>query len=778
VSDEQAVGGFWASVRDLNAAYLILALGIGLLALAIYIFRFRPASVAELAPSPDRFQSIAIMAALSLILLATAGAIWRLVSSALEDEDATIGDALASIKDLDIAYVVLAVGAIAVVAVFYLLRSIGPSGLPSMSLPSFASLRHYTLTIVVGLVALIIIVSIGRYLWVGVFGREFTSIAPFTISGSDDKQRGLALAIALQAKLAELERDSKALDDALRSETEDDAESVTPNQGDSEINSLNVYRQANFELKFQGVDVGGIFNWVFNSAATQRALQITLAEQGDKAIVSGALRPDGASYVYAGVKSDNERIVAAVAYSKFRERLIAQQPEFEGLDWEDVEQLHHSIMSVVRLRVRSQVTKDDFAKHNAAIAKLIAKAPRLEPLLVLGAEVAMKAGDAESALAYLDQAKVFLSRKRDELERARPEDANQPSSDDDTDGDKKVFKDLRRDFVTKYNNQVIQRQRIISSCALELVEQLNAHKAPPERVFMDALREHKKILRIESVDKKRDVTVAIIGGVPQRELIGYRFATTGAWYPGKYDLDNLADTVGLIVSTLSPTAKLLFVPLGQKSRGVGLSTIANEEEVEHAVGVAAAANADIVLLPFISYGSSAIRMKRAETLMKYAPGMTIVSPAFSKSVQNQLRSRGVDVLTIPAVFVASVDIDGRFKGATLNLDEEPISYPGALWAPGTRIPRLTSDAVWQTTYGTPYAAAAATAVIANVAAAVGDKRSAKELVDLIKRSRRYLQQPGSDTGVIDQVGALQADALPGAPAKVETGDSLSNICAR
>jgi len=68
----------------------------------------------------------------------------------------------------------------------------------------------------------------------------------------------------------------------------------------------------------------------------RRALQITVAEEGDKAIVSGGLRPDGKATVYANVKSRTNALSRAVAYSKLRERFIARQPAFENLEWEDV----------------------------------------------------------------------------------------------------------------------------------------------------------------------------------------------------------------------------------------------------------------------------------------------------------------------------------------------------------------------------------------------------------------------------------------------------------
>jgi hypothetical protein len=287
-------------------------------------------------------------------------------------------------------------------------------------------------------------------------------------------------------------------------------------------------------------------------------------------------------------------------------------------------------------------------------------------LLTLGAEVAMKAGKIDAALAYLDRTNEFLAEKRNEMDRAKPDDKD----------------DLQNEFILKFN------QRIISSCALPLTERLNAGDAP-ENVFVDALAPHKAVLRGGPIKQKRDVTVAIIGGVPQRELIGYPLESVGHWVPGKYGLDNFADTIGLIVSTLAPDAKLLFVPLGEKSSAHSLLLLANEDEIGEAVRTAVA-KANIVLIPFAARN---YRL-RFETVLRHANDAVIVVPALSKAIQERLPKATAQVASIPALFVASGDVDGRFKGALLSSNDELTSYPGAVWAPGMRIPRLTGDGMW------------------------------------------------------------------------------------
>jgi len=733
-------GGFSSFFRNTNAAYLIFFLGLLIILFGLYVFRPRLINIDDLSPSLDRVQKIAIVLAMVLILVSIAAALWEAVSSALKDENWTLGSVLSSITRVDVAYLIfaLAFGVIVLGLYFLIDRTVSIANLFSTEATSFASLRSYALSISVLLIVAVLVGTIVRYVWPGVTRNEFASIAPFTISGVEDKQRGLALATAFQAKLAELQRDTEVLDEILQKSAEDESDAAP--QDRSESSSLNIYRKLEFELKFQGVDVGGLLNWAVNTTAMRRAMQITVAEQDGKAIVSGALRPDGTSQVYATVTGGNERIVAAVAYSKLRERLVEQQPEFQALDWDDIELLHHTIMSVTRLRARSQVTRQDFAPHYDAIIKLIAKAPRLERLLTFGAEIAMKAGKIDSALAYLDRTNEYLDLKRDELDRQRSR--SQQGSADDTD-------ELTREFIGKYNAQVILRQRIISSCALQYVENLQSG-TQPETVFANAFAAHKALLRVEAVEKKRDVKVAILAGVPERDSIAYQYTSLGDRIPGKYGLDAYADTIGLIVKTLSPNSSVIFVPLGQYSRARRLALYPDENEIAAAVEKAVKGGANVVLIPFAAVSGNA-RKTRIETIEKFSGSTIIVSPAIATSTQKSMK---IDISSMPAVFAASVDVDGRSKGATLSLSEQPLSYKGALWAPGTRIPRLTADGIWQTTYGNHFAAVTAAAVAANVFSAL-DSAGPADVVNLLRHTVRHIGQEDANVGVLDQTAALQ-----------------------
>jgi hypothetical protein len=780
MNDERSLGGFWSSFRDLNAGYITIAVAVVALLLAVYLFRFRPATIGDVLPSLDRFEKVATLTAFGLILLTVLAAIAE-VGQPIWQQNGTGADFLAAVRQLDWAYIIVVASFILLFIAIYLLDPDDPNTIAELlgngrrlwssitEQTTAEAAQQYLFGAAGLLLVLAVIISAARVFWPGFASTEFTSIAPFAISGSEDKQKGVALATAYRAKLAQILRDSHVTSGVLqRGSAEAEIEAgVLPTQNDSEKDALTLSHKSAFEFKFQGVDVGGLLNWVIDWFSMRRAMQITVAEQGGFAVVSGALSPDGSTHVYATVENKNERIIAAVAYSKLRERLIAQQTELRGLGWAEVEKLHQTIMDVIQLRGRARTRKTDFEPHAKTMAELIAMAPRSERLLTIGSEIAMKAGQIDAALAYLDRTNESLNRNRELMERKRPASRSPRLRTVDADNPDEAlsYDELRRNFIRRYNLQLVQRQRIISSCALGFADQLH-DGTPPETVFKDVLARHKSLLKIGDFEPKRAATVAIIGGVPQREQIGYEFSFGGNWVVGNYGLDNYADTIGLIVSTLAPRAKLMFIPLGPDSRSRGLTLTANDREVTEALAIAATAKADIALVPFAPQNWK----QRAEAIGRYAGQLIVVSPAPSKSAVSRYDGGGPDKLD--SLFVANVDVDGRFKGALLSLEEEALSYPGALWAPGTRIPRLMADAMWETTYGSTYASATAAAVVANVVAAT-ERKPPGEIIAAIRQSAYVPGGRDPTIGVISQAGALSLTATNPAPMASACGQPKS-----
>jgi len=236
------------------------------------------------------------------------------------------------------------------------------------------------------------------------------------------------------------------------------------------------------------------------------------------------------------------------------------------------------VLAITHLRARSQVRMEDFKPHYEKVSELIAKAPHLERLLMLGAEVAMKAGKVDSALAFLDRANSSLNDLRERLDRQRPDTTDDTDNDNTDDGDddkESGFRELRKQFIRRFNAQLLQRQRALSSCALPFVERLYKGESPVA-VYNDALMMHKQLLQIDDTSHSYRATIAIVGGIPQREFVHYPFESKGDWIVGKPAYDNYADTLGSMITALAPQAKLLFIPLGTASRTRGLGLSPNE----------------------------------------------------------------------------------------------------------------------------------------------------------------------------------------------------------
>jgi hypothetical protein len=285
----------------------------------------------------------------------------------------------------------------------------------------------------------------------------------------------------------------------------------------------------------------------------------------------------------------------------------------------------------------------------------------------------------------------------------------------------------------------------LSACALPFVERLNKGEAP-DKVMAEALDKHKKLLKIEPTATSYEPKIAIIGGIPRREVVQYAFDSKGDWIIGRPAYDNFADSAGLIVNTLAPTAKLLFVPLGAESRvRSGSVLLPKETDIQKATRIAVEAGADIVLIPF-PFTSKA----RLQTIELVATQALVVTLAPSQRSQERLK---IEAEKVTAALVSSVDVDGQFKAGLLGQDETPIGYPGALSAPGMRIPRLAPNGMWQATFGTAYAAATAAAAFANILAATG-RKAPQELLQRARDTSQHSDRRNPSVAIIDQKAAL------------------------
>src|SRR5215467_11762627 len=138
MEDGEPARGLWASIRDFNAAYLILAFGLVTIALAVYFLRYRSLKLSDILLSSDRFQALAATAAFTLIALAALASLWDLFS--LQEHGSRFYMLLSSVKRLPFAYLVFAVSLTVFIAGFYFLWNQNATIADTLKSPSIDSL--------------------------------------------------------------------------------------------------------------------------------------------------------------------------------------------------------------------------------------------------------------------------------------------------------------------------------------------------------------------------------------------------------------------------------------------------------------------------------------------------------------------------------------------------------------------------------------------------------------------------------------------------------------
>src|SRR5262245_58759012 len=104
MDEEERARGIWAWIRDVNAGYLFLVLGLVTIALAIYFLRYRSLKLSDILLSSDRFQALAATAAFTLIALAALANLWDLFL--LQEHESIFQVLRSSVKRLPFAYLV------------------------------------------------------------------------------------------------------------------------------------------------------------------------------------------------------------------------------------------------------------------------------------------------------------------------------------------------------------------------------------------------------------------------------------------------------------------------------------------------------------------------------------------------------------------------------------------------------------------------------------------------------------------------------------------------
>jgi hypothetical protein len=576
--------------------------------------------------------------------------------------------------------------------------------------------------------------------------NSYTLIAPFDVAGGNvtngeaadaldgavadanagssevRSNEGLVLASALQAKLYEITKEQEAVVSALTSpaswQPDESAiafkdqiafqtgEIVTPPM------NLEVFRLEELRIQIAGVEVGGMFNWVYRTLAERSALKFSVTKTDKGAVVAGQLLRDGSSAMYAAVENSNQSIVEAVAYSLYREQLAATIPQIKVLEWKDLKRIHAVTMDLAGLK-GAKISPDrpplDYPQESEAFKQIIKKAPTWRELLLIGAELARQAREFDLSEHYLRRALELTDAKQ------------QPD-------DYKAIEDSIK--------------HLKDSVGIDFANVLNSLKSDPTPVYAGALAAHRFRLEVQEGHGRRPPVVAIFGGVPFRDQVFYDYAISPNNYLANRDVEAFVDTLALIVKSISPDAKIIFVarpkpPDTEKSSDD--NDLINRDIAASLAILDKDHDPDILIFPFTkSIGNAEVDAALAKL---EDDNCLIIAPVSSKGSPLNVPS-----LKPTIALVSATDVAGRPAYFSWRSDR-------VLWAPGTQIPALTATGEWAVGSSSAYAAAAAAGVAANVVSSVGEI-SPEALLGVLRETSRQIDPRDDGVRVLSQRAAL------------------------
>jgi hypothetical protein len=291
-----------------------------------------------------------------------------------------------------------------------------------------------------------------------------------------------------------------------------------------------------------------------------------------------------------------------------------------------------------------------------------------------------------------------------------------------------------------YQTIVADLEKVRDSFGLEYADALNAPDSNPISIFNEALSAHMKLLEVDVRPTVSHPIVAVIGSTPLRDAVGYEFEVINERnLAADLSLGAYVDNLGLIIKTLAPASKIVFVEPRRDNQRNTLS----EGDILGAMENVLKIGASITVLPFSSQGPSEDMPSLFNRIASL--GCLVFLPLGSNTDTGL--PFGIDPANTLVAIVAATDVRGR---RTLFSPSKDI-----LWAPGTQIPVFQGIGVWNIGRGTSLAAAMAAGVAANVLAA-GSSLSPSELLNLLRKSSRVIDPRDGGIGVLSQKAALAA----------------------
>lgn len=280
-----------------------------------------------------------------------------------------------------------------------------------------------------------------------VTGRGEVVIAPFEIVGStNSKDRGLALAHMLHARLREIEQDMRVAqkelmgghaDGRITAQTTMQSIELTAVQGGFVPGKIampqlltqavdlraGLLEPADINVSVGGVQVGGVVAWAQRLMSNPRTLVLTLYERKDGAQVTGSLhaldmRDEG---VRIDIPLDTgqdavrmDKVVEQAAYEIVRRRLardLSNRVEvLSGIEFQQLVEILRDTAALNRRVVLGRGALPEFQEVLGKVSRLADEVPEWYQLNYLAASVAESAKDLEAASKYYGRVRAVVAK--------------------------------------------------------------------------------------------------------------------------------------------------------------------------------------------------------------------------------------------------------------------------------------------------------------------------------------------------------------------------------
>jgi hypothetical protein len=548
-------------------------------------------------------------------------------------------------------------------------------------------------------------------------------IAPFEYVGAGEKDatKGQAMAKMLGARLMSLQRELVEAEDALRDvdplppPTTSGNTIAPPPDGASLIQlTARVIDAPTFSLTVSGVDVSGLFSWVYRGLAEGRAIRVIVHSpaSGANYTVAAHLETPGLNdFWLVDVAAADMAVVEEIAVEilrqhavkarRFQEAAVLDRKEFGSL----IVALRKSAALNRLLQRGAEPQKSEYNEIVKNLEPVVARASRWRTLVELIAKAAENGGELPKALQFSNQELRLF------------------------DAEKKGSTLLELD--KKEREAIAERIAKLTQATLPPVVDVTPDSSGVATEYpLNALAVPRASL------SQRSPRVAILGGVPllaQRQALGGTITPTRSDSLESEQPNEFSEHIGMVavlVRKVAPTAELIFAPM--RSRNGELAS----GEMLASFHKLADEKPDVLLIPM------SLPEDRFESTIvnRLAPivGSTVVVIAAGNRGPGWPAQLEQTMLADKILIADAVDPSGMPAAFSSRSDK-------VVWAPGDGVPvdvvGPSGSLTRQVRSGTSFSAA----LVAGLAARLKSETpelSAAEIIQRLRESAKQLSSGG------------------------------------